>query len=281
MIFIRNVFILLLVSMLNFSCLAKKNFFKCRDNLKSCEKKNLLQKLEIIKSIERVKSLTDQLILIKNQSDSFKSNLENCLVTSTTSSMNINKLIRQIQSSNDYIKKLTEARFKQDSLNKVLSNKLKRSLENFNNSDINIYIKKGVVFISLSDKMLYRSGSYDILPRAEVVLGKVAQVINDYKDYDVLVEGHTDSDKLKYSLSSSSFCLKDNWDLSVMRATSVVRLLQSKFGVSPNRMTAGGRSEFIPKASNLNQVGKSINRRTEIIILPKLDQFMKLMDVKL
>ena len=138
--------------------------------------------------------------------------------------MNIEKLIGQIKESQDYIKRLQDARSKQDSLNIAISNKLKRSLDNINDQDIDIKVQKGVVFISLSDKMLYKSGSYEILPTAETVLEKVARVINDYSDYDVMVEGHTDTDPMK-----PNALIRDNWDLSALRATSVVRMLQTKF----------------------------------------------------
>lgn len=264
---------ILIIGLSMFSCVSKKDLVKCQDDLKSCEAKNLDKNLQIAKLDERVKSLTEQLNSCREQVNSSRKNLEDCVVNSGKSSMNIDKLIGQIQASNDYIKRLTDARFRQDSLNTALSNKLKRSLDNLNDSDVNVQVQKGVVFISLSDKMLYTSGSYEILPTAETVLAKVAQVINDYKDYDVLVEGHTDGDPIRAGI------LKDNWDLSALRATSVVRALQTKFGVAPKRMTAGGRSEFNPKTPNTSDAAKSINRRTEIIILPKLDEFMKLMDI--
>lgn len=265
---------IVIISISMFSCVSKKDLVKCQDDLKSCETKSLDKNLQIAKLDERVKSLTEQLASCREQVNSSRKNLEDCVVNSGKSSTNIDKLIGQIQTSNDYIKRLTDARFRQDSLNTALSNKLKRSLDNLNDTDVNVQVQKGVVFISLSDKMLYTSGSYEILPTAETVLAKVAQVINDYKDYDVLVEGHTDNDAI-----SGTGILKDNWDLSALRATSVVRALQTKFNVSPKRMTAGGRSEFNPKTPNTSDAAKSINRRTEIIILPKLDEFMKLMDI--
>jgi len=132
-------------------------------------------------------------------------------------------------------------------------------------------VKKGVVYVSISDKMLFRSGSYNISNRAEEVIGKIAKIINDHKELDILVEGHTDN------VPISTECMTDNWDLSVKRATSIVRLMQTKFAVQPIRMTAGGRSEYLPKTTNATAEGRAINRRTEIIILPKMDQFFELL----
>lgn len=163
---------------------------------------------------------------------------------------------------------------RKDSLNLSLVMNLKRSLADVNDSDVQIEVKKGVVYISISDKMLFRSGSSTINANASTVLGKVAQVINDHNDLDILVEGHTDN------VPINTGCTKDNWDLSAERATAVVRMLQTKYKVNPSRMTAGGRSEYVPKADNATAEGRKTNRRTEIIILPKLDQFFELMTEK-
>ena len=256
------------------SCVSKKEMEALKLNYQQCIE-NAAAKENTISSLKaKLEGYDDQIALLKDQNNSLKDNLEKCLSTSGKNSANIDQLIGQINASNDYIKRLTDARSKQDSLNLALSNKLKRSLDQVASEDVDIKVMKGVVFISLSDKMLYKSGSYDILPSAKTVLANVAKVINDYSDYDVLVEGHTDSDPIRSSI------IKDNWDLSALRATAVVGTLQSDFGVNPARMTAGGRSEFLPKESNLTLEGKSANRRTEIIILPKLDEFMKLMDIK-
>nr|WP_255785029.1 OmpA family protein [Membranihabitans maritimus] len=160
---------------------------------------------------------------------------------------------------------------RKDSLNLVLVQKLKRSLSNVNDEDVNVEVKKGVVYISLSDKLLFRSGSTAITTEANSVLGKIAKIVNDHSEFDVLIEGHTDN------VPISTSCMKDNWDLSVLRATSIVRSLQDNHNVAPERMTAGGRSEFIPKATNDNSEGRALNRRTEIIVLPKLDQYFNLM----
>jgi chemotaxis protein MotB len=202
-----------------------------------------------------------------------KSSLDACLSNTGKGSANIDKLIGEINSSNDYIKRLISTNSKNDSLNLALSNKLKRSLDNVADADVDVKVLKGVVMISLSDKMLYKTGDYNILPAAQV-LGKVAKVINDYDTYSVLIEGNTDNVPL-----ASANLPKDNWDLSALRATSIAKVLQTQFGVNPSRITAGGRSEYNPKTTNASVSGRAENRRTEIIIMPKLDEFMKLMDI--
>ncbi|MCB0622991.1 MAG: flagellar motor protein MotB, partial [Saprospiraceae bacterium] len=192
-------------------------------------------------------------------------------IVSKAGAESIQKSLETINERNQYIKNLTSDIQRKDSLNLALVTNLKRSLANVNDEDIQIEVKKGVVYVSLSDKMLFKSGSDQINSRAEEVLGKVAKVINDHKGIEILVEGHTDSVPIKNDR------IRDNWDLSVLRATAVVRNLQTKHGVDPARMTAGGRSEYLPKATNDSKDGRSLNRRTEIIIIPKLDQFFELM----
>jgi chemotaxis protein MotB len=212
--------------------------------------------------------------LLKDQNSALKSSLDACLANTGKGSANIDKLIGEINSSNSYIKELIAGKTKNDSLNLALSNKLKRSLENVQDQDVDVKVLKGVVMISLSDKMLYKTGDYNIQSTAKEVLGKVAKVINDYDTYSVLIEGNTDNVPL-----SSANLPKDNWDLSALRATAMAKLLQSDFGVNPSRITAGGRSEYNPKTTNASISGRAENRRTEIIIMPKLDEFMKLMDI--
>ena len=183
---------------------------------------------------------------------------------------NVAELVKEINASNKYIKHLVNTKNKSDSLNVVLTNNLTRSLSKAEAKDVDVQVLKGVVYISLSDDMLYKSGSYEISPAAGETLKKIAKIINDYKDYDVLVEGNTDN------VPISKTNIRNNWDLSALRASSVVQALQNQYGVSGSRMTAGGRGEFNPLTSNATDAGRSQNRRTQIIILPKLDQFMDL-----
>ncbi len=186
--------------------------------------------------------------------------------------VNISKLVDEINASNAYIKQLVAAKDRSDSLSMVLTNNLTRSLSRDDLRDVDIKVLKGVVYISLADNMLYKSGSYQISDRAMGILGKIAKIITDYKDYDVLVEGNTDN------VPISRPNIRNNWDLSCLRASSVVQALQNDFGVNPARMTAGGRGEYNPIGDNDTAAGRQLNRRTEIIITPNLDQFMDLID---
>lgn len=184
---------------------------------------------------------------------------------------NVSELVKEINESNRYIKHLVNTKNKSDSLNMVLTNNLTRSLSREESKDVDVKVLKGVVYISLADNMLYKSGSYEISPAAGETLSKIAKIINDYRDYDVLIEGNTDN------VPISKTNIRNNWDLSALRASSVVQSLQNQYGVDPKRMTAGGRGEFNPLTSNATDAGRSKNRRTQIIILPKLDQFMDLL----
>lgn len=184
--------------------------------------------------------------------------------------VNISKLVDEINASNKFIKQLVDAKTKSDSLNQALTNKLTRSLTRQEMNDVDVQVLKGVVYISLADNMLYKSGSYEIGDRAGETLSKIAKIITDYKDYDVLVEGNTDN------VPISQKNIRNNWDLSALRASSVVQALQNQYGVDPKRLSAAGRGEYNPVASNATAVGKQRNRRTQIIITPKLDQFMDL-----
>ena len=186
--------------------------------------------------------------------------------------VNISKLVDEINASNKFIKQLVEAKSKSDSLNQALTNKLTRSLTREEMNDVDVQVLKGLVYISLADNMLYKSGSYEIGDRAGETLSKIAKIIQDYSDYDVLVEGNTDN------VPISQKNIRNNWDLSALRASSVVQALQNQYGIDPKRLSAAGRGEYNPVASNTTEKGKQRNRRTQIIITPKLDQFMDLID---
>lgn len=203
---------------------------------------------------------------------SLKGTLDKSLDQSSQSSANIAKLVDEINASNKYIKQLVDAKSKSDSLNIALTNKLTRSLSTDELKDVDVKVLKGVVYISLADNMLFKSGSYEISDRAMETLSKIAKIIKDYSDYDVLVEGNTDN------VPISRTNIRNNWDLSALRASSVVQCLQNDFGINPSRLSAAGRGEFNPIADNDSEVGKQRNRRTEIIITPKLDEFLDLID---
>ena len=256
-----------------------KNLKSCEDTNQSLQaaNKDLSGKIILLENkIANEQSKTNMLDQQMNYYQSANTNLLDRLtdlsVVSKTGAENIKKSLEAINDQNKYIKDLTSAMRAKDSMNLALVMKLKRSLVDVNDEDVNIEVKKGVVYISISDKMLFQPGKFEINQVAETMLGKIARVLNDHKQLDILVEGHTDDVPISTPL------LVDNWDLSVKRATSVVRLLQVKYGIAPERMTAGGRSEFIPKTTNLTVEGKAANRRTEIIILPKLDEFFELLE---
>ena len=185
---------------------------------------------------------------------------------------NLEKSLESMKEKDLTINKLRDAITRRDSVNLALVQSLKGVLGDMNDTDIEINVEKGVVFVSISDKLLFKSGSINISEKAKKVLGKIAMVVNNKPDFEFLVEGHTDSKTI------STSCIKDNWDLSVLRATTVVRILQDDFGVSPARMTAGGRSQYVPKSANETAEGRAKNRRTRIVILPKLDQFYTMIE---
>lgn len=206
---------------------------------------------------------------LKAQLKALQASLDNSI---NSGSANISKLVDEINASNKYIKQLVEAKSKSDSLNLALTNKLTRSLSKSELQDVDVKVLKGVVYISLNDNMLYRSGSYEISSAAGATLAKIAKIITDYDDYEVLVEGNTDN------VPISKTNIRNNWDLSCLRASSVVQELQNRYGVNPSRLTAGGRGEYNPLESNASADGRARNRRTQIIITPKLDQFLDLID---
>lgn len=225
------------------------------------------------------KSMTYMIADLKKQNEDLKkslqdmkSTLDQSMANNQQGNVNIAKLVDEINASNKYIKELISAKSKSDSLNMALTNKLTRSLTNDELKDVDVKVLKGVVYISLADNMLFKSGSYEISDRAMETLSKIAKIIKDYSDYDVLVEGNTDN------VPISRTNIRNNWDLSALRASSVVQCLQDNFGINPSRLTAGGRGEYNPISDNNTEVGKQRNRRTEIIITPKLDQFLDLID---
>jgi chemotaxis protein MotB len=218
----------------------------------------------------KVKDLESQIDFLRRNNDKLLNQMSDLNIVNKSGAESIRKSLDQMSDQSKYIKGLTSKIQSKDSTNLALVMNLKRSLGNINDEDISVEVKKGVVYVSLSDKLLFKSGSADINVAAESVLEKVAKVVNDHKELDILVEGHTDN------VPISNVSVADNWDLSAKRATAVVRLLQKKFTVAPSRMTAGGRGEFSPKTANDSAAGKQSNRRTEIIITPRLDQFFEL-----
>ncbi len=259
------------------SCASKKDLENCRQENKQLSTDYQTAKEQLAASQARVTSLEDQLAQQKKDYAALQQSLDKSLNNANSNNINISKLVDQINESNQYIRHLVEVKSKSDSLNMVLTNNLTRSLSKEELKEVDVQVLKGVVYISLADNMLYKSGSYEINDRAEETLGKIAKIIMDYSDYDVLIEGNTDNVPINTTAASMKN-IRNNWDLSALRASSVVQYLINRFGVAPKRLTAGGRGEFNPIASNDTELGRQRNRRTQIIITPKLDQFMDLID---
>ena len=259
------------------SCASKKELLNCQTENRELTSNYQNAEEELAASKARVASLEEQLAQQKKDYAQLQNSLDKSLNNANSNNINISKLVDQINESNQYIRHLVEVKSKSDSLNMVLTNNLTRSLSKEELKEVDVQVLKGVVYISLADNMLYKSGSYEINDRAEETLSKIAKIIMDYKDYDVLIEGNTDNVPVN-STAASMKNIRNNWDLSALRASSVVQYLQNRYGVNPKRLTAGGRGEYNPVASNDTEVGKQRNRRTQIIITPKLDQFMDLID---
>lgn len=275
----RNVLALSLIAglLLVSSCASKKELENCRLENKELSGNYQDAKEQLAAANARVASLEDQLAQQKRDYASLQEMLDKSLVNANSNNINISKLVDQINESNQYIRHLVEVKSKSDSLNMVLTNNLTRSLSKEELKEVDVQVLKGVVYISLADNMLYKSGSYEINDRAEETLSKIAKIIMDYKDYEVLIEGNTDNVPVNTD-SPKMKNIRNNWDLSALRASSVVQYLQNRYGVDPKRLTAGGRGEYNPVATNSTELGKQRNRRTQIIITPKLDQFMDLID---
>jgi len=261
------------------SCVSQKKYTdlqhqnnRFENDLATCKNEQLILDTNLLNEQSKVAKLENQLDYFKSTNTNLLERLSDLSIVSKSGAESIKKSLEALNQQNKYIMDLTTSMQRKDSLNLVLVMNLRRSLDNFEDEDINIEVKKGVVYVSISDKMLFKSGSYDLSLKAQEVIGKIAKIINDHKTLDILVEGHTDN------VPIYTDCILDNWDLSVKRATSIVRLMQKEFGVLPERMTAGGRSKYIPKDSNETKEGRAKNRRTEIIILPKLDQFFNLLE---
>jgi len=219
--------------------------------------------------------LRKQTAFLQDNNNQALKQLENLSVISSSQAESIKKSLENIGSKDNYIQSLQSALNRKDSLNMALVMNLKGALGNLDDKDINIKVDKGVVYIDISDKLLFKSGSYDITERAGEVLGKVATVLKNQPDIEFMVEGHTDNVAVK---SGATFI--DNWDLSVKRATTVVRVLQNQYSLNPAKMAAAGRAEYLPVADNSTPEGRASNRRTRIVILPQLDQFFKLLETK-
>ena len=275
----QNLFLVALMSgaLLLGSCASKKELENCKLENSELTSKFQNTKEELAASKAQASALADQLEQQRKSYASLQASLDKSLTNASQNNVSIDKLVDQINESNQYIRHLVEVKSKSDSLNLLLTNNLTRSLSREELKEVDVQVLKGVVYISLADNMLYKSGSYEINDRAAETLSKIAKIIKDYSDYDVLIEGNTDNVPVNTTAASMKN-IRNNWDLSCLRASSVVQALQNQYGVDPKRLTAGGRGEYNPLTANTTEVGKQRNRRTQIIITPKLDQFMDLID---
>jgi chemotaxis protein MotB len=279
----------LLVSIVFFSCVSNKKFETAQNaskarydslnrihqnTVKVCDDSTTAMSKRLTVYESENAELTRQNLMIKENNTQALKQLENLSVITSTQAESIKKSLENIGAKDLYIMDLQKEMQRKDSLNMALVMNLKGAIGNMADEDINIKVDKGVVFIDISDKLLFKSGSYTITARAKEVLGKVAQVLKNQPDLEFMVEGHTDNVPYKRPP------LLDNWDLSVKRATAVVRVLQNEYGLSPYHITAAGRSEYAPITTNDTAEGRAINRRTRIVILPQLDQFFKLLETK-
>lgn len=261
------------------SCVSKKEFQQLQGDYTNLQGLYNQSQVDLATARTHGKSLEDRLADAQRENEGLKrqlaalqGSLDKSLVQNNQGSINISKLVDEINASNKYIKQLVEAKTKSDSLNLVLTNNLTRSLSRDELQEVDVKVLKGVVYVSLADNMLYRSGSYEVNDRAKTTLSKIAKILSDYKDFEVLVEGNTDD------VPIARPNIRNNWDLSALRASSVVQVLQNDYGIAPNRLSAAGRGQYNPVATNDTELGRQRNRRTQIIITPKLDQFLDLID---
>ncbi len=266
------------VALMATSCASKKDLQNCQSENRELTANYQATKEKLAAAEASLAAAQEQLSSTKKDYAKLQNSLDKSLTNANQNNISIEKLVDQINESNQYIRHLVEVKSKSDSLNMVLTNNLTRSLSREEMKEVDVQVMKGVVYISLADNMLYQSGSYEVNSRAKETLSKIAKIIQDYKDYDVLIEGNTDNVPVS-TTSAKMKNIRNNWDLSALRASSVVQYLQDNFGISPKRMTAGGRGEYNPVTTNDTEVGKMRNRRTQIIITPKLDQFMDLIDM--
>ena len=254
------------------SCVSNKKFRALQDQLKSTEDLLNTATVKLNSCLKDRELLQSNNELLRKNNEGLLTNLGNMTMLTQKGADNLERSLESIKEKDLTIKNLRDAVTRRDSINLALVQSLKGVLGNLDDEDITVQVDKGVVYVSISDKMLFSSGSYNVTPRAREVLGKVAKVVNNKPDFEFMVEGHTDNVPIKNT------CIKNNWDLSVLRATAVVNILQNDFGVSPSRMTAAGRGEYVPVTSNSTAEGRAVNRRTRIVVLPKLDQIYNMIE---
>ncbi|MEP6262943.1 MAG: OmpA family protein [Gillisia sp.] len=254
------------------SCVSQKKYAELEAQHKETRDQLNTATVKLNSCLDERENMNSQIRTLNNQNAALLNNVGDLATLSKKEAENLSRSLESIKEKDMKIQRMQDALTKKDSVTLALVTSLKGVLGNMSDEDISINVEKGVVYVSISDKLLFQSGKWAITNRAKEVLGKVATVVKNRPDIEFMVEGHTDDKGIKTAI------IEDNWDLSVKRATSVVRMLQNDFGVPPERMTAAGRSYYIPVASNATEEGRSQNRRTRIVILPKLDQFYNLIE---
>jgi chemotaxis protein MotB len=286
--FMKPIVLLLTISVFLFSCVSSKKYKQSQGSLTTVQgdltncntdKANLTKERDDLKATNasldnRIADLNKQIDMLKENNTAMLKQMQDLSVVSASQAESIKKSLDNIGSKDAYIQDLQTSLARKDSLNMALVMNLKGAIGNLDDQDINIKVDKGVVYIDISDKLLFTSGKYEVTKNAKQVLGKVALVLKNQPGIEFMVEGHTDNVPYKSSV------LLDNWDLSVKRATAVVRILQNEYGLDPAKMAAAGRGEYMPLTDNDTAEGRARNRRTRIVILPQLDQFFKLLEPK-
>ena len=268
----KKMVLFLLGGLVMTSCVSNKKFRAVQEQLKTTEDLLNTATIKLNSCLKDKELLQSKNEMLAKNNEGLMTNLGNMTMLTQKGADNLERSLESLKEKDLTIKNLRDAVTRRDSINLALVQSLKGGLGNLDDEDITVQVDKGVVYVSISDKMLFSSGSYNVTPRAREVLGKVAKVVNNKPDFEFMVEGHTDNVPIKNT------CIKDNWDLSVLRATAVVRILQNDFGVTASRMTAAGRGEYVPVTSNASADGRALNRRTRIVVLPKLDQFYNMIE---
>ena len=268
----KKMVLFLLGGLVMTSCVSNKKFRAVQEQLKTTEDLLNTATIKLNSCLKDKELLQSKNEMLAKNNEGLMTNLGNMTMLTQKGADNLERSLESLKEKDLTIKNLRDAVTRRDSINLALVQSLKGVLGNLDDEDITVQVDKGVVYVSISDKMLFSSGSYNVTPRAREVLGKVAKVVNNKPDFEFMVEGHTDNVPIKNT------CIKHNWDLSVLRATAVVRILQNDFGVTASRMTAAGRGEYVPVTSNASADGRALNRRTRIVVLPKLDQFYNMIE---
>ena len=268
----KKMVLFLLGGLVMTSCVSNKKFRAVQEQLKTTEDLLNTATIKLNSCLKDKELLQSKNEMLAKNNEGLMTNLGNMTMLTQKGADNLERSLESLKEKDLTIKNLRDAVTRRGSINLALVQSLKGVLGNLDDEDITVQVDKGVVYVSISDKMLFSSGSYNVTPRAREVLGKVAKVVNNKPDFEFMVEGHTDNVPIKNT------CIKDNWDLSVLRATAVVRILQNDFGVTASRMTAAGRGEYVPVTSNASADGRALNRRTRIVVLPKLDQFYNMIE---